>query len=128
MECSMARSASRIQRVVRRTGDGLAAMMTAAAGLSLFAFVVCLEVIGPPPRWRIDALWVHGHSRAVRLMAAALAIAITATIAVFLLRSSKRRSARSKFVLMWIGIAVICTMVYWDRLPIIYNVAMKYAW
>jgi hypothetical protein len=103
-------------------------LMTTCAAFALFASVLCLEIIGPPPRWRIDALWVWGHSRTVRLMIVALLIAACATVAVFVVQGRDRQRRRAMIAAMWIGASIACAVVYWDRAPIIYDVVMRYAW
>ncbi|HRP62736.1 MAG TPA: hypothetical protein PK400_05530 [Phycisphaerales bacterium] len=90
--------------------------------LGLFAFILCLELIGPPPRWRIDALWVNQHSRTVRVMAYALVIAGGAS-AVLLLA----RRPRAIMLVTWIAAVIVCIALYRDRIPIIFDVVRRYA-
>jgi hypothetical protein len=93
------------------------------SAFGLGAFFLCLEVIGPPPRFRIDALWVLRHARAVRMM---VACAVAAAVLSLLLLALGR--SRWTILAMWAAAAAIAFTLYWDRLEIIRAVLMRHGW
>jgi hypothetical protein len=75
--------------VVRAVHGRVAAATTAATLAAAAVCVLCLEMIGAPPRVRVDAIWVHDHRAAVRTLIAALIVAIAGLASTFILRAGR---------------------------------------
>jgi hypothetical protein len=89
-------------------------------GLCLLLALRCLELIGPPPRLRIDALWINSHAYLVRVMLVALAVA---AIASGLLLFSRRGLAAA--IVLWVIAASVAVWHFDDRLWIIFRVLVR---
>lgn len=108
------RLASRGYRI--RTG------LLVLVGLCLLLALRCLDLIGPPPAVRLDALWVHQHVHLVRIMLTSLAAAAAAT---GLLIFSKR--GRVIAVMLWVLAIAAAIWLFDDRLWIIAGVVVRHA-
>lgn len=91
-------------------------------GLCLLLALRCLELIGPPPGLRIDALWVNQHVYLVRVMLTALAAAAAAS---GLLIFSRR--GRVAAIVLWVLACIATVWLYDDRLWIILRVVVRHA-
>lgn len=90
-------------------------------GLCLALALRCLELIGPPPRLRIDALWVKQNEYMVRVMVTGLIVAATAT---GLLIFSRRGMT---FVIALWGLAIFTAIwLYSDRIWIILRIVAQH--
>jgi len=91
-------------------------------GLCLLLAMRCLDLIGPPPAVRIDALWVNQHAYLVRVMLAALAGAAGATVLLLL-----TRRGRIPAIGLWAVAAGTSLWLFDDRLWIIFLVVIRHA-
>lgn len=109
---------SRLVSTGHRVRTGLLILI----GLSLLLVMQCLDRIGPPPAIRLDALWVQQHIHLVRVMIAALAVALTATVA--LIFSTRGRAIA---VVLWVLAGIAAIWLFDDRLWIIARVVVQHA-
>jgi hypothetical protein len=127
---TMVNRSSRRLRFVRRRAPMLIRLNRAATririglllliGLCLMLSLRCLDLIGPPPRVRIDALWVNSHAYLVRVLLVALAVA---AIASGMLLFSRRGLAAA--IVLWVVAAIVAVWHFDDRLWIIFRVLVR---
>ena len=116
------RQATGILPATRRAINRVRVGLIVLTGLCLALVLACLDRIGPPPRIRIDALWVKGHEATVHVMVlAGLAAAISAGLVIML------RRGQVIVIAMWIAAIIAIGLMFWDRLPIILRVIIRHA-
>lgn len=75
--------------IVRRGAAGVSRWITGLASGSIVAGLggaaAAFEAIGPPPSVRIDALWVHGHRDAVRVLVLCVLLVLAGVAATVLI-------------------------------------------
>jgi hypothetical protein len=84
--------------------------------------ILILATIGPPPRWRIDAMWVNKHAPMVRVAVIALGVAICASTMVLLWR-------RPRGIMLWLWLIALVAAVYFfgEQLDVIRRVLQRYS-
>lgn len=82
-------SPARTTQVVRAVHGRVVAAVTGTTLAAAAVSVLSLEMIGAPPRMRVDSMWVHDHRAAVRTLIVALLVAVAGLIATVILRSGR---------------------------------------
>ena len=100
-----------------RRPSTLATVSTVTCLLGLAFALACLYVVGPPPTFRIDSLWVYFHQDAVQLCVAGLVLAGAGT-----LFGLNRRRTRWILALLWLGAVTAGLAMFSDRLQLIVRV------
>lgn len=94
-------------------------LLLTANGLGLV--LVILATIGPPPRWRIDALWVNKHAPMVRVAVVSLGVAICASTLLLLWRRP-----RGMMLSLWLLAAMAAAVFFSDQLGVIVKVVQRH--
>jgi hypothetical protein len=111
-----------VRRRLSWTGYRVRPGLLVLIGLCLLLALRCLDLIGPPPRFRIDTLWVNQHIYLVRVMLAALTVSALATgMLIF------NRRGWAYAILLWVLTCFAAVWFYDDRLWIIFRVIIRHA-
>lgn len=104
-----------------RLRDRFASMMLLITMNALSVVILVLAIIGAPPRWRIDVLWVNQHANMVRLAIIAMAVAIGASTLVLMWRRP-----RAIMLVIWLIAGAVAVAFFWDQLIVIHNVLQRH--
>ena len=114
---------SGLRRRAARLRDRFTSLMLLLTANALGMIMLILATIGPPPRWRIDALWVNKHAPMVRVAVIALGVAICASTLVMLWRRP-----RGMMFLLWMVAIVAAAVFFSEQLTVISRVVQRHAW
>jgi hypothetical protein len=107
---------------LRAAGARLRLGLLILIALCLLLILRCLDLIGPPPRVRVNILWVNQHIGLVRVILSSLAVAAIATSLLIL-------SGRGRIIAiaLWVAAITAAIWLYDDRLWIILRVVLRFS-
>lgn len=110
----------RWRRGVRYAHDRLTLLLAVLSGVCLLIALRCLQRIGPPPRFAIEALWVHERRALVHVLAASTLVAAVAS-ALAILMGRKRWL----ILILWGAGTLIALSQFSDQLEVVARVVIR---
>lgn len=117
---SLSTAARRLRGGVAYAHRRVTILLSALSAVCLLIAYRCLQLIGPPPRLGIEALWVHNRRSLVHTLVISITVAVFASgLSVFAGRQ------RVIVVLLWSVGLVVAVRQFSDRLPVILRVLVQ---
>lgn len=110
----------RLRSAKQRAQTGYFTVMLLLVANALGIALIALAIIGAPPSWRIDALWVYQQQDMVRVAVFAIGAALCASVMVML-----SRRPRGLMLSLWLTAFAVAAVLLWPQIEVIAGVLLR---